>query len=176
MVCPPKDCHPSQYQLTDIAAAGDRTHDHLSRKCDALATRLPSHQKTFELSTCKVCVCHWRNISGPAGRRGAIGATGATGRHGPQGPAGFAGPSGPSGRRGPQGPRGPAGGGGGLQGPPGPPGNTGYHEFVFLLHDANIARYMLSSCVRPFVCASISIAIPMIWAKLQQDQRPREIE
>jgi len=56
VVCPPKDCHKSQYRLTDIAAAGDRTHDHLSRKSDTVATRLPSHRKTFELSTCEVCI------------------------------------------------------------------------------------------------------------------------
>ena len=27
VVCPPEDGHSSQYQLTDSAAAGDRTHD-----------------------------------------------------------------------------------------------------------------------------------------------------
>ena len=28
VVCSPEDGHPSQYQPTDSAAAGDRTHDH----------------------------------------------------------------------------------------------------------------------------------------------------
>jgi len=40
----------SQYQPTDSAAAGDRTHDLHRVKCDALTTRLPSHQVAQFLS------------------------------------------------------------------------------------------------------------------------------
>jgi len=39
-VCPPEDGYPSQYQPTDNAAAGVRTQRSLSRKSDALTTRL----------------------------------------------------------------------------------------------------------------------------------------
>ena len=41
VVCPPDDGHPSQYQTTDSAAAGDRTHDHWVE--NPITTRLPSH-------------------------------------------------------------------------------------------------------------------------------------
>ena len=43
MVCPSEDGHPSKYQLTDSAAAGDRTHDHWVASPTSLTTRLPSH-------------------------------------------------------------------------------------------------------------------------------------
>jgi len=48
VVCPPEDGHPSQYQLTDSAAVGDRTHDHCVASPTPLTTRLPSYQDISE--------------------------------------------------------------------------------------------------------------------------------
>ena len=52
VVCPPEDGHPSQYQPTDSAGAGDTTHDHWVPPWDCKMSRLesqvrrPNHQTT----------------------------------------------------------------------------------------------------------------------------------
>ena len=51
VLCSPEDGHPSQYQPTDSAAAGDQTHDHLNLTPDDLTTILRQSYTTTTTTT-----------------------------------------------------------------------------------------------------------------------------